>query len=98
MPSNELHDWLAETTLNIKDKEKIKKVNRLVDFGWHFHGKEHRKIWGHDPLSLLMIYKIFKDDPEALKIAVLHVLTDFSVNKKKEKYLRFLKALIELKK
>lgn len=97
MPSNEIHDWLAELLLRVKDKRKVRRVNRVVDFGWDVFGKKHRRVWGHDPVSLLMIYKMFKNDPEALKIACLHVLTDLTVDKQTEQYLKFLKILLGLK-
>lgn len=99
MPSGEIHDWLAMKLFNV-DKKKARLINKIIDLAHIVHGKKHRKYWGHDPLSLLIIYKSLKDDRDALKVGGLHIITDLlsSNNKKFENTLKLLKILEELKK
>ena len=81
MPAKVIHKMFERKLLRYSND----KVDELMDIAWVFAGHRHREVWGHDPLSIMLIsYLAGGDRKKNFQQALLHIMLDKSFSKMKK--------------
>jgi len=96
MPDRKTHNAIAKLFTNLSDKD-IDWINKTIDskIMLTMHGPNHRKYWGHDISSLVLMMGMskIKDKGELAKAWYIHTQLD-KMSRKDQKKLKILMNLL----